>query len=298
MKTEFLRLVSLGVMVWVGPFAWSQPAQPESRKPGEKRTVTLPGGVKMEFAWCPPGSFLMGSPPTETGRHESETQHQVDITKGYWLGVHEVTQAQWSAVVGDNPSKFRGYDLPVESVSWFDAQKFCEELRKKVGIEARLPTEAEWEYACRAGNKSVYGYGDDASGLENYAWFADNSGVKKIDSLKELQKCNHDFNEYLKILSNNGCKTCSIAKKKPNNWGFYDLHGNVGEWCSDWYEVLPGGKETDPTGPPIGSVKIIRSACWSGCGQHLRSAARFATDPEKRSNDLGFRLAVNASAFK
>lgn len=260
-------LVFLGTMT---SGSLGQEPPPGQRKAGDKKTLSLPGGVKMEFAWCPPRTFLMGSPEGEKNRNKDETQHEVHLTKGFWLGVHEVTQAQWKAVMGNNLSEFRGDDLPVDQVSWEDAQKFCAELKEKTGLEVRLPTEAEWEYACRAGRKAAYGFGEDARDLGDYAWFIDNS---------------------------NG-QTQPVGKKKPNRWGIFDMHGNVWEWCSDWYEDYPREKATDPTGPPRGSDRVIRGGSWLNFAGRCRVAYRSRGAPGDRCDYLGFRLAAGPSGVK
>ncbi len=167
------------------------------RIPGETRTLTLPGGAEMEMVWCPPGTFMMGSPENEEGHSfYGETQHQVTLTKGFWMAKYEVTQKQWKSVMGKNPSEHWGDYLPVDNVSWYDCMEFC----RKSGL--RLPTEAEWEYACRAGSTGPYA---GTGRLENMGWYDDNSG-------KEPHP---------------------VGKKQPNAWGLHDMHGNVSEWCAD-----------------------------------------------------------------
>jgi len=188
-------------------------------------------------------NFLQSS---RFARFEDETQHEVTISKDYYLGVHEVTQAQYEKVMGTKPSYFQGDEIkgsstnnPVESVSWLDAVEFCKKLsdlpeEKAAGRVYRLPTEAEWEYACRAGSKSAYSFGESSKSLGDYAWFDGNS--------------------------NN--QTHPVGEKKANAWGLYDMHGNVWEWCSDWYGEYPNGAVSDPVGPREGSDRVNRGGGW------------------------------------
>ena len=231
------------------------------RTSGTTKTITLPGGAKMEMIWCAPGQFLMGSPLAERGRFDDEPQHQVTLTKGFWLGKYEVTQKQWESVMGDNPSKFKDPDRPVESVSWEDCNAFIRRLNADLGGVARFPTEAEWEYACRAGSSSaVSGNGL----LSDMAWYDANSG-----------------NE-----------THPVGKNHANAWGFFDMHGNVLEWCYDWFGKFDA-KATDPKGPSIGSFRVLRGGCWFFYARDCRSAYRLKRDPALRNAIYGFRLACS-----
>jgi len=163
----------------------------------------------MEFVLIPAGTFTMGSPDSDSNAYDHEKPaHQVTISEPFYMGKYEVTQAQWKAVMGENPSRFKGDDHPVENVSWEDVQQFIQKLNAKEGKEAcRLPTEAEWEYAARAGTTTIYSFGNNASQLGNYAWYDENSGNT----------------------------THPVGDKPPNPWGLYDMHGNVWEWVQDWY---------------------------------------------------------------
>jgi formylglycine-generating enzyme required for sulfatase activity len=193
----------------------------------------ITNSIGMKLVLIPKGTFMMGSPETEKGRQENETQHEVTISKDYYLGVYEVTQAQYEKVMGKNPSSFpvakvgnENADLPVENVSWDDAVEFCKKLsdlpeEKKAGREYRLPTEAEWEYACRAGSKTAYAFDDEEGLLPEYGWFSRNSSRR----------------------------THTVGLLEPNAWGLYDMHGNVWEWCSDRYGDYPKGAVSDPSGP-------------------------------------------------
>jgi len=226
--------------------------------------ITNPLGMKLNL--IPPGEFAMGSPTSEADRGGDETQHRVKITKPFYLSVHEVTQAQYEAVVGNNPSNSKGDTKPVEMVNWDEAVAFCGKLSDEEGMEYRLPTEAEWEYACRAGTTTTYSFGDDASRLGEYAWYAENS-------------------EYT---------THPVGGLKPNAWGLYDMHGNVAEWCRDWW--APYGNEkavSDPTGPASGEYRVLRGGAFYDQPMYVRAADRlnYYVLPDDRNLAFGFRLA-------
>ena len=246
------------------------------RRTLEKLVITLPSGMKLEMKKIPAGSFLMGSPPSETGRGYYETQHRVTLTKDYWLGTFEVTQAQWQAVMGNNPSYFHGDNLPVEQVSWEDVKEFCDRLNafsaeKPKGYRFDLPTEAQWEYACRAGTMTALNNGRNltstigsCANLDNAAWYDENS---------------------------NG-STHPVGQKEPNAWGLYDMHGNVCEWCRNW---LAGDYVDDPEflrGKPSGSGRVYRGGSWFTTAQSSRSAYRSSYSRGSQGNNLGFRLAL------
>ncbi len=239
----------------------AQPAAGQVRRSGESKTITLPGGVKMEMIWCAPGKFEMGSPVDETGRFDNETRHPVTITKGFWLGKYEVTQRQWECVMRSNHSRFKGPDRPMENVSWLDCETFVRRVNAQLGGLARFPTEAEWEYACRAGCDGPVSGSDT---LADVAWY----------------DCNSDS------------QTHEVGRIKPNAWGFYDMHGNVLEWCSDWFSALPG-KPVDPKGPPSGSFKVLRGGCWFFYERDCRCAYRLKREPSLRNCIFGFRLACS-----
>jgi formylglycine-generating enzyme required for sulfatase activity len=227
------------------------------------------------FVWLPWGIFTMGSPTNEVDRYANEgPQTQVTLTRGFFLGRYEVTQGEYLAVMGSNPSYFTGdTNRPVERVSWHDATNYCARLtaqerlagRLPAGWAYRLPTEAEWEYACRAGTTNRFYYGDDPgyTQLANYAWYSANSGST----------------------------THPVGGKLPNRWGLYDMAGNVWEWCSDWYGAYPGGSVTDPQGPASGSNRVVRGGSWSFNAFHCRSASRYG-DPASRGFDIGFRVVL------
>ena len=207
----------------------------------------------------------MGSPVTETGRQTDETEHNVTLTKGFYLGKYEVTQEQYEKVMGKNPSRFKGNKLPVEMVSWNDAVTFCEALTKKEskrGWEFSLPTEAQWEYACRAGTTTAYSWGDTiTSGYANYNWDGEyNTGA--------------DFKQ-----------TRDVGLYSANPWGFFDMHGNVKEWTADLYDNYPKSSVIDPRM----QTRVIRGGSWYTPGAGLRSAFR-GTAPGDRYNIIGFRV--------
>ena len=214
--------------------------------------------IGMRFVPIQAGTFTMG---------EGKTAHKVTLTQAFHLGQHEVTQEQYEKVMGKNPSKFKGKQNPVEMVSWNDAVEFCRKLsdlpaEKSAGHVYRLPTEAEWEYACRAGTTTKYSFGDDASKLEQYAWYDKNSDRR----------------------------THPVGEKKPNAWGLYDMHGNVWEWCQDWDGDYPSGSVTDPTGAASGSVRVCRGGSWVSFSVNCRSAYRYWYSPDYRDYFLGFRV--------
>jgi formylglycine-generating enzyme required for sulfatase activity/tetratricopeptide (TPR) repeat protein len=219
--------------------------------------------VPMEFCFVPPGTFLMGSPSDEKNRMDNEQQHRVTISKGFFLGKYPVTQAQWEAVMGENPSNFKEEDLPVEMVSWEDCQRFIHMFNRMGGLFTyRLPTEAEWEYACRAGSTTAYCFGDKESQLGEYAWYDGNSGRN----------------------------THFVGKKKPNAWGLYDMHGNVWEWCQDRHGDYPSGPVYDPEGLSSGNNHVMRGGSWNDIAGYCRSASR-SSSPVNCYSYLGFRLA-------
>ena len=222
-------------------------------------TVDLGGGVTMKLVLIRPGKFMMG---------DGKDRHEVTLSKPFYMGVTEVTQAQYEAVMGANPSHFKGATNPVEMVYWNDAAGFCKKLSEKTRQTFRLPTEAEWEYACRAGTQTAYSFGDDPSALGDYAWW--------------------DWN--------GGWTTHPVGQKRPNAWGLYDMHGNVWEWCADWFGEYPKGPVTDPSGPATGSgARVVRGGAWDFVGTAVfRCAFRAYNDPSDRLDShgrLGFRCA-------
>jgi formylglycine-generating enzyme required for sulfatase activity len=222
-------------------------------EPGLSGEIVNSIGMKLKL--IPAGELMTG----QRGKW-----YTVRLTKPFYLGVTEVTQEQYEKVMGENPSQFKGASNPVERVSWDDATEFCKKLSAEEGKTYRLPTEAEWEYACRAGTTTKFSFGDDASQLGNYAWFRDNSGRK----------------------------THPVGQKKPNSWGLYDMHGNVWEWCQDWSGRIWEGSATDPTGPNLGSFRVNRGGSLYENAEICRSAFRWFLPPGGRGEPpVGFRIA-------
>ncbi|MDP8256720.1 MAG: formylglycine-generating enzyme family protein [Candidatus Alcyoniella australis] len=233
---------------------------------------TMTNSIGMKFVLVPSGSFTMGCNKNFENCFGNDPQHRVTISKPFYLGTYEVTQEQWVAVMGSNPSEFKGRDRPVEKVSWNDAKEFIRRLNAKEGTSAyRLPTEAEWEYAARAGSTGKYCFGDDEGALSQYAWYD-----KSYDSCKS-----------------SGC-TNPVGKLRPNSWGLYDMHGNVWEWVSDWYgeRYYSSSPSSDPRGPSSGTYRVVRGGCWGdGFGRYLRASYRYYGAPTNRGGPLGFRCA-------
>ena len=238
----------------------------ERAKSGRTKTITLPGGATMEMIYCAPGTFMMGSPEDEEDREDDEVQHKVTLTKGFWLGKYPVTQAQWESVAGSNPSiAKKGYNYPVDSVSWNDCYSFIEMINSQSNLNARFPTEAEWEYACRAGSGKAYsGTGD----LDEMGWYSVNCDAG----------------------------THPVGKLESNGWGFYDMHGNVWEWCADWYGSYPTNAVTNPKGPASGDDRVLRGGGWLYRASDCRSANRYAIRQNDRDCYFGFRLCCSAGS--
>jgi sulfatase modifying factor 1 len=256
-------------------------------------TFSIPFSA-LEMIWVEPGTFTMGSPPSEaettvggSGRDPNETQHQVTLTNGFWLGKHEVTQDQWEKVMGSNPSHFKGGDRPVETVSWDDVTSFCEKLTEKesfagrlpAGMSYQLPTEAQWEYACRAGTTTAYSWGDDFNSTRANYTVQDPYSFHSISGIDQ---------------------TRDVGQYAANPWGFYDMHGNVREWCADRsrtnLDAYPTGSVTDPTGPADGSGRQFRGGSWKNGASRLRSANRTTYLPNNWFNDHGFRLSLRPAS--
>ena len=242
------------------------------RKAGTLKKIFLPGGEELRLRWCPAGTFMMGSPESEEGRDEDETRHRVTLSKGFWLGETPVTRKQWKSVMeGGSVSrkiwdrfKLWTYDeCPVGQVTWKDCQTFVKKLNGELDCGARLPTEAEWEYACRAGTRGKYaGTGE----LDDMGWYDENSKGK----------------------------ISPVGEKKSNAWGLCDMHGNVFEWCEDWYGDYPLGSVKDPQGPDSGTRRVLRGGCCDQDASTCRSAYRNSTTPGYRSDLCGFRLCCSA----
>ncbi|MFO1424235.1 MAG: formylglycine-generating enzyme family protein [Candidatus Competibacteraceae bacterium] len=229
--------------------------------------------VRQAFRWLPSGRFFMGSPKNEHDRLGDELQHEVILTRGFWLAETACTQALWQAVMGKNPSQFQGERRPVETVSWNEVQDFIARLNGAVpGLVARLPTEAEWEYACRAGTTTPFSFGEDITTDQvnyngNYPYRGNQKGQDRGEAVE-------------------------VASLPANPWGLYEMHGNVWEWCQDWSGSYPEGPTVDPSGPETGERRVLRGGSWLSGGRLARSAFRSLVVPGGRHGFIGFRLAL------
>ncbi|MBX2801898.1 MAG: formylglycine-generating enzyme family protein [Myxococcales bacterium] len=255
--------------------------------------------VGQRLRWISPGRFVMGSPEGEEGRSSVETPHPVVLTRGFWLGTTPVTQAVWTRIMGKNPSRFPDPERPVEQVSWTEAVRFCERLAERVpGLQPRLPTEAEWEYACRAGTRTATWAGDpqivgqsNAPLLDDIAWYAGNSGHEWDLSDAGEDSSGWPDTQYDHTLAG----TRRVGLKAPNPWGLYDMLGNVWEWCADAERrAYSDEEEVDPVST-TGRSRVLRGACWCNHAQCVRAAYRFGHPPGRRYEWVGFRLAGGAS---
>jgi formylglycine-generating enzyme required for sulfatase activity len=295
-RRAWLRVLAVFVLVVLGFVGWHYGVElPAERRAAaelaQKRAAnarTIPD-LNLDLVWIAPGTFLMGTPQNALAKWFYDTRKRltkqptignwsvdderpvtwVTLTRPFWLGRTEVTQAQWMAVMGSNPSGFKGDDLPVETVSWDDAMEFCRKLSEReraanrlpVGYVYSLPTEAEWEYACRAGTT-----GDYAGDIGAMAWTDENSGGS----------------------------THEVGIKRPNAWGLADMHGNVWELVFDWFADYQGGEVTNPRGPTSGYSRVFRGGTWNHEASFARSAIRLTDEPDRRGRALGFRLALSS----
>lgn len=266
------------------PARSATPSKPDAtdefigRELGQRRTDN---GLKMIFLWCPPGKFTMGSPPSEPGRAIDENQVSVELTNGFWLGKYEVSQTEWKQVMATEPWKDQplikeGNGFPATSINWHDAAEFCRKLteqeRKAERLSARyeftLPTEAQWEYACRARTETSFSFGADESKLGEYAWYFENARNVGEDFIHQ------------------------VGQKQSNPWGFHDLHGNVWEWCRDVYtENPPGGRDPEVAGE--GALRSVRGGGFNSAASTNRSAFRGKQTPDNQYSTRGFRVALN-----
>ena len=253
------------------------------RKAGERKQILLPGGVTMSFAWCPPGSFQMGS---REGSEDEKPVHQEVLKMGFWMGIHPVTQGQWKAVMGNNPSHFTGsfkswwlgrrYSgdrRPVEQVSWDDTAKFRAVVKQKSGFDLRLPTEVEWEYACRGGTTTAFYWSSELNGRQ--------------------ANCNGNTPLGTDVTGPYSQQTTPVgyfAREYPHPWGLTDVHGNVYEWCADKYGSYSAGATDNPFWPAFGGDGVIRGGAWDSSAKHCRAAFRCRNGPDYQSSRVGFRL--------
>ena len=251
-------------------------AEANARPAGTLGVLRLPNGEKMEMAWCPPGWFIMGSPATESERIENESCHPVRITKGFWIGRHEVTRSQWASIMGG--SSWWGGRKPKDSVSWNDSKLFIAALNRKVGCRARLPSEAEWEYACRAGTRTPFSFGFVLNGAQACCNGGEPYGTSSIGAAN------------LTGPNDVGCYS-------PNGWGIYDMHGNLFEWCEDFFGNYPAANEiaNDPLNdtPGFSAVRVVRGGCWNYAARQCRSAFRRSEDPGRETDMIGFRICMD-----
>jgi sulfatase modifying factor 1 len=299
MKKVTGRSIAAGVgIVWLGFFWTTQIRERAQADDVGKRSdgkfagahageVRDDNGLKLKLVWIPPGKFMMGSPNNEWGRENWENQVKVTLTQGFWLGQHEVTQAEWQRVMQTVPWKGKfgvraGDDYPATFVSWDDVMKFCEKLteqeqsagRLPSGWQYTLPTEAQWEYACRAGTTTRFSFGGDDLKLSDYAWWGGLIGKGSAQNERYAHP---------------------VGQKKANPWGLKDMHGNVWELCRDWHSsALTGG--TDPQGPSQGTFRVVRGGNWASTANDCRSAVRQGFGPHRGNANMGFRVAAVPSA--
>lgn len=253
-----------------------QPTVPTARQTatpvaGDTREIEVAPGVKMAFVWVAPGSFRMGSDDSDADSADSDEKpvHEVRLTKGYWIGKYEVTQKEWQAVMGNNPSYFRGDRLPVEQISWNDCQEYVKKVNAYLAqrgeeLRVRLPTEAEWEFAARGGTESRGFKYSGSDEIKDVAWYGE------------------DWNKG---------STHPVGTKSANELGIHDMSGNVWEWCADWYGNYSSGSVTDPRAPGSGDGRVLRGGCWNDTAVGCRSANRLGGMPGYRDDYLGVRLA-------
>lgn len=259
----------------------SRGPDPSGPTPGQTRSVEMGGGTTLDIVWVPGGTFTMGSPESEPGRRANEgPSHRVTISSGFWMGKTEVTQRQYRQAMGINPAEFKssGLDAPVENVSWVAAKNFCDRMQgflvgELAGKTVRLPTETEWEYACRADVKDAFHFGPCLDSTQaNY------------DGSSPQEGCT-------KGTFRGG--TTAAKSFSANAWGLFDMHGNVWEWCLDGLRPYDNSPKTDPTGPTVPpSAKVIRGGSWMFGAQSCRSASRYAVHPDQSDNNIGFRILV------
>jgi formylglycine-generating enzyme required for sulfatase activity len=248
--------------------------------------LSFSNDLGMTFNLIPAGTFMMGSPETELGRYDDEIPHEVTLTQAFYMQTTEVTQGQWQAVMGQNPSYFQncGLNCPVGNVSWDDVREFLIRLNAQTtdGYEYRLPTEAQWEYAARAGSETAFCSGDITQPegndpiLNTLGWYSENSDA--------------GYSGCWEYDDGRCCGSQPVGGKNSNAFGLFDMHGNAFEWCSDWYGDYPSGSVIDPQGPSSGDYRVLRGGSWNNFPRYCRSAYRNRNEPAFRHFDYGFRL--------
>lgn len=268
-RTRRLRCISLRLCTLLVWLVFVTCASAQELPPHE---LEVKNSLGMRLSYIPAGRFLMGSPPQERGRQDREIQHEVELSRPFYIGAHEVTQAEYDALVPRDKVDQDKAQHPAVGIAWADAVRFCELLSQRESTAAaprqyRLPTEAEWEFACRAGSDGLWSFGNDAKLLSDYAWHL----TRKSEVHAQ-----------------------AVGQKEANAWGLHDTHGNVWEWCSDWYAEDYGrhSPPRDPRGPAEGLSKVIRGGCYLSVPAHTRSATRFHDPPQVKEPDLGFRVVL------
>jgi len=245
------------------PLRTRQPAS----QPAKALLLDLGNRVQMKLTLISPGKFVMGSPEIEEGRTPFEAQHEVTISYPFHMGIYPVIQEQYEQVMGNNPSQWRGAKDPVQNISWNEANEFCMKLSQRTGLSVRLPTEAQWEYACRAGTTTKFFWGDSLNNLNDYSWSRDRFDVTPCQP--------------------------AVGLKRPNGFGLYDMCGNVWQWCSDWFasDYYLSSPTTDPLGLSSGRFHVVRGGSWREEPRCYRSAYRYGSPPDHQS--WGCRVCVD-----
>jgi len=272
LKTFAAVAIGVWVIVWTyHHFGFAQTVT----SAGERMVLTI-NGMEYPFRWCPAGTFLMGSPESEPERESNETQHRVTLTRGFWLLETAVTQSMWEDVMGATPHAFRGNNFPMDLISWEDCQAYIQKLNDlksaPSGYRFSLPTEAQWEYACRAGTTTPFHFGSALNG--------------------DKANCTGDFPYGTETRGPSLSRTTDVGSYPANVWGLHDMHGNVWEWCLDWKGDYPNGDVTDPTGPSTGSERVLRGGSWCSSAVACRSAYRYYCVPSDQHFVNGLRLAL------
>ncbi len=269
-RLEAVELSLSRLTFWNGAESIADYAKRMGIKETEKTILLGENKVPLKLVLIPAGEFVMGSPVGEPGHRSDEAQHNVRITQSFYMAATATTQTQWNAVAGTDPSGFKGDNLPVEMVSWNDAQSFCGMLSKQSGSAIRLPTEAQWEFACRAGTTTAYNMGPviDVSQANYMAKQVYEGGAPP------------DFRS----------TTLAVASFRPNAWNLYDMHGNVWQWCSDWMGPYIEADAANPQGPETGAVRVVRGGSWIDLASWCRCASREIGEPDRRTMHIGFRI--------